>query len=104
MARWTENYQEVQHLSKIGEQMPIGGIAMIMLVDGRSIEGVLRRVNIGNNAGQGGWRYYGECEIETKEHQRWVIDYLDVKSAANLWSELKAAEYEKLGLIELVAI
>lgn len=104
MARWTENYQEVQHLSKIAEQMPIGGIALITLVDGRSIEGVLRRVNMGNNAGQGGWSYYGECEIETKEHQRRVVDYLDVKSAVNLWSVSKTAEYEGLGLITIVKL
>jgi hypothetical protein len=71
MARWTENYQDQQHLAKIVEQMPIGGIVQITLCDGTTIEGVLRRMNIGNNAGRGGWAYYGDCEIETIAHQRW---------------------------------
>lgn len=102
MARWTESFTDQQHLAKIVEQMPIGGIALLTLSDGTIIEGVLRRVNIGNNAGRGGWSYYGECEIETRNNQRWVIDYLDVKSAVNIWSDTKAEEYERLGLITIV--
>lgn len=88
-------------LARISEQMPIGGIVLIALRNGATIEGVLRRVNIGNNAGQGGWRYHGECEIEAKDRQRWVIDYLDMESVTNVW-DTRSKEYEKLGLIQIV--
>lgn len=102
MARWTENFKDQKHLSKIVQEVSAGGIALITLIDGTVIEGVLRRINIGNNAGRGGWAYYGECEIETKEQKRWVIDYLDIKSATNVWSDAKAKEYEELGLITII--
>jgi hypothetical protein len=102
MARWTENFADQQHIATISSQIPIGGIARIVLNDGTVIEGVLRRENAGNNAGRGGWQYYGECEIETKDRSRWVIDFLDIKSASNLWNDTIAAEYERLGLITIV--
>jgi hypothetical protein len=89
-------------IARINQEMPIGGIVEITLTDGKIIEGILRRNNVGNNAGQGGWQYYGECEIETKDNQRWVIDYLDIESARNAWSDEKAREYENLGLIKIV--
>ncbi|MFI8978882.1 hypothetical protein [Ectopseudomonas khazarica] len=102
MARWTQTIQDQQHIAKVNEQMPIGGIAVITLLDGTRVEGVLRRMNAGNNAGRGGWSYYGECEVEDKSRQRWVIDYLDIKSAERIWNENIAAEYEELGLITIV--
>jgi len=102
MARWSETIAEVKHLAQISTQMPIGGIVLITLLDGRAIEGVLRRENLGNNAGEGGWRYYGECEIETKDRRRLVIDFLDIKTVTSAWTESTAAEYERLGLISIV--
>lgn len=102
MARWTETFADQKHMATISPQIPVGGITRIVLNDGTVIEGVLRRMNVGNNAGRGGWQYYGECEIETKDHSRWVIDYLDIKSASSMWNEAIAAEYERLGLISIV--
>ena len=102
MARWTSSHQEILHIANISQQMPIGGIVEIILQDGTRIEGVIRRINQGNNGGQGGWKYYGEVEIETKDNRRWVVDYLDIKSARNIWSDSKAKEYEDLGLITIV--
>lgn len=102
MPRWTETHQDQVRIARIGQEIPIGGIVEITLIDGRRIEGVLQRTNMGNNAGQGGWQYYGECEIQSKDRQRWVIDYLDIESARNVWSEQKAEEYEGLGLIKIV--
>jgi hypothetical protein len=102
MARWTDSIADQKQLASVSQQMPVGGIVRIVMVDGTVVEGVLRRMSVGNNAGQGGWRYYGECEIETKNHRRWVVDYLDVKSAANAWSDATAKEYEQLGLISIV--
>ena len=103
MARWTESFADQEQIATVSQQMPVGGIVKMALADGTIVEGVLRRMNVGNNAGQGGWRYYGECEIETKDRQRWVIDYLDVKSAASVSSEATTAEYERLGLITIIA-
>lgn len=102
MARWTETQSDQRRISEISQQMPIGGIVAITLIDGTTVEGVLRRVNVGNNAGRGGWCYYGECEIETKDFRRWVIDYLDIQTAASAWNDANAAEYERLGLISIV--
>ncbi len=101
MARWTESLQDQKQIAEIGTNMPIGGITLITLLDGTQVEGVLRRVNAGNNAGHGGWKYYGECEIQDRKNQRWVIDFLDMKSAIKIWNEAKAAEYEELGLITI---
>lgn len=104
MARWTETKQDIMHIVNISKEIPIGGIVELELVDGTLIEGVPRRTNQGNNGGQGGWKYYGEIEIETKENYIRVIDYLDIKSARNVWSNEKAKEYEELGLITIVDI
>jgi hypothetical protein len=101
MARFTQTLQDQLHLSDVSRQMPIGGIVSITLLDGRVVEGVMRRESIGNNGGQGGWQYHGECEIETKSRDRLVIDFLDVKSATNAWNESTATEYENLGLISI---
>lgn len=54
MARWPANRADEMRLVQISEQMPIGGIVLIKLRNAASVEGVLRRVNIGNNGGQGG--------------------------------------------------
>ncbi|MES2208502.1 MAG: hypothetical protein V4525_17130 [Pseudomonadota bacterium] len=99
MARWTQTYQDQEHIVAISEVMPIGGVVEVFLLDGTRIEGVMRRANLGNNAGKGGWSYHGECEIEDKNKQRWVIDYLDVRSANKFWNDAIADEYKKLGLI-----
>jgi len=103
MARWTESNQDQIQIAKVSQEMPIGGLVEITLLNGEKFEGVLQRSNLGNNAGQGGWQYYGECEIQTKDHQRWVIDFLDIESAQNIWSDEKAKEYKGLGLIKIVA-
>lgn len=102
MARWTETAADQKHMARIASEIPIGGITRIVLNDGTVIEGVLRRMNVGNNAGRGGWQYYGECEIETKDNSLSVVDYLDIKSASRMWNETIAAEYERLGLITIV--
>lgn len=102
MVQWTETNKDVLHIVKISKEMPIAGIVELELVDGKHIEGVLRKVNIGNNAGRGGWKYYGELEIETKRKKICVIDYLNIKSAKNVWSNDKAKEYEELGLITII--
>ena len=99
MARWTETFADQNHMVTISQHIPVGDIVRIVLNDGTVIEGVFRRMNIENNAGQGGWKYCGECEIETKDHSRFVLDYLDIKSATSVWSDPIAAEYEHLGLI-----
>jgi len=99
MARWTESARDERHLAEIQQQLPIGGIVELELSDGTPLEGVLRHENLGNNGGDGGWRYYGECEVD-RDGQRYVVDLLDCNSARSVWSEEKAREYEDLGLIE----
>ena len=101
MARWTSNRSDEAHLVEISKQMPIGGIVLINLHDGMSIEGVVRRINVGNNGGQGGWHYYGGCEIEGADSRSTVVDYLDIDSVIDVWST-RSAEYERLGLITIV--
>lgn len=102
MARWTETFADQNHMATISQQIPVGDITRIVLNDGTVIEGVFRRMNVGNNAGQGGWKYCGECEVETKDHARLVLDYLDIKSASSMWNDATADEYEHLGLITIV--
>ncbi len=102
MARWTETFADQNHMASISQQIPVGDIARIVLNDGTVIEGVFRRMNVENNAGRDGWKYCGECEIETKDHSRLVLDYLDIKSASSMWNDAIAAEYERLGLITIV--
>jgi hypothetical protein len=102
MARWTENFADLNHIADISRQIPIGDIAHIALKDGTTIEGIVRRVNLDNNAGQGGWKYCGECEVEKKDHSHLTLDFLDIKAASSLWDDPTAAEYERLGLISIV--
>jgi hypothetical protein len=102
MARWTETFADLNHMATISQQIPVGDIARIVLMDGTAIEGVVRRINVENNAGQGGWKYCGECEIETMDHSRLVLDYIDIKSASSMWNDAIATEYERLGLITIV--
>jgi hypothetical protein len=80
---------------------PRGDIVHIVLKDGRALEGVFRRMSIENNGGEGGWKFRGECEIETKDHTRHVLDYLDIRSASSVWNDPVSAKYQKLGLITL---
>lgn len=102
MARWTETFADQNHMASISQQIPVGDIVRIVLNDGTVIEGVFRRMNVENNAGQGGWKYRGECEIETIDHSRFVVDYLDIKSASSMWDDAIATKYEHLGLITIV--
>jgi hypothetical protein len=102
MARWTESYSDIEHIARISSQLPITAIIQIKLRTGTIIEGVLRRLNVGNNGGHGGWRYYGELEIETKERCRYVLDYLDIQVVSAASSPERLKEYEALGLITLV--
>ena len=102
MARWTETFADQNHMVTISQHIPVGDIVRIVLNDGTVIEGVFRRMNVDNNAGQGGWKYRGECEIETKNHTSLVLDYLDIKSASSIWNDAIADEFEHLGLITIV--
>lgn len=102
MARWTNTYKDTIHLTTISEQMPIAGIVRLELLNGIILEGVIRRLHLGNNAGEGGWKYYGECELEDVNKQRYVVDYLDIMNAKNIWTDEKAKEYEALGLITIL--
>ncbi len=102
MARWTETFADQNHMITISQHIPVGDIVRIVLNDGTVIEGAFRRMNIENNAGQGGWKFRGECEIETKDHARFVLDYLDIKSAASIWNDPVSTEYLHLGLISIV--
>jgi hypothetical protein len=104
MPRFTDTYQDVKHLSEIGQQMPVGGIVEITLINGDTIEGVYRGGSVGNNAGAAGsWRYYGEATIETKSREQITVDYLDIRSVRLVWAQ-KAKEYEALGLIKIVDV
>lgn len=102
MPRWTETFADQNHMASISQDMPVGDITRIALNDGTVVEGVFRRMNIENNGGQGGWKYRGECEIETKDHARVVLDYLDIKSASSIWNDATSTEYENLGLVTIV--
>ena len=102
MPRWTETFADLNHMATISLHIPVGDIVQIVLNDGTVIEGVFRSMNIQNNAGQDGWKYCGECEIETKDHSRFVLDYLDIKSASSIWNDPVSSEYVRLGLITIV--
>lgn len=102
MARWTETFADQNHMASISQDMPVGDITRIVLNDGTVVEGVFRRMKVENNAGVGGWKYCGECEIETKDHARVVLDYLDIKSASSIWNDATSTEYEDLGLITII--
>ena len=101
MARWTETHADLVRIAAAPKEIPISGIVSMRLSDGSSIEGVIRRMNFGNNAGRGGWRYYGEYELESIDGTRWVIDVLDIESAHDVW-ESRHADYEAAGRITIV--
>ena len=102
MARWAETFADLNHMATISQHIPVGDISRVVLNDGTVIEGVFRRMSIENNAGRDGWKYCGECEIETKDHSRLLLDYLDIRSASSLWNDPISAEYVRLGLITIV--
>ena len=101
MARWTETHADMVRIAAAPREIPMFGIVSMHLSDGSSIEGVIRRINFGNNAGRGGWRYYGEYELESIDGTRWVIDVLDIESAHSVW-ESRHADYEAAGRISIV--
>jgi hypothetical protein len=101
MARWTETHADVIHMATVSKEIPISGIVFMRLKDGSTIEGVIRRINFGNNADRDGWRYYGEYELETIDGHRRVIDALDIESAHDVWQSRHAA-YEETGRITIV--
>jgi hypothetical protein len=101
MARWTETHADVIHMATVPKEIPISGIVSMHLKDGSTIEGVIRRMSFGNNAGRGGWRYYGEYELETIDGRRWVVDVLDIESAHDVWQH-RHADYEAAGLITII--
>lgn len=101
MARWTETHADIIHMATVPKEIPISGIVSMRLKDDSIIEGVIRRMNFGNNAGHGGWRYYGEYELETIDRHRWVIDVLDIDSAHDVWQS-RHADYEAAGLITII--
>ncbi|MCQ1778246.1 hypothetical protein NOJ05_13645 [Neorhizobium galegae] len=100
MARWTRSAEERNHVSRIGGEVTQASIVMLTLKNGQRIEGAVRRFQSGNNAGIGGWQYYGEVEIEGPE-ARYTIDFLDIDRVDNVW-EMRKDEYEKAGIIEIV--
>lgn len=102
MARFTRTIAEQQNLARISTQMPVGGIVRIVLASGLTLEGVLRSISCGNNAGQGGWKYYGECQIEDKTGTRHTLDYLDIDDVIALNDAHTLDQYERLGLIRVV--
>ncbi|MDP9877695.1 hypothetical protein J2W25_002000 [Variovorax boronicumulans] len=99
MARWSSSIDDILKIRLVARQIPLDGIARIVLLDDTAIEGVIREVNVGNSGGHGGWQYYGECQIETRKKHLRTVDYLDVRSASSIWSRETAAEYERLGLL-----
>ena len=50
---------------------------VVTLLDGRRLTGTFYSSTAGNNAGEGGWAYYGGFRLET-DAGAWDIDYLDV--------------------------
>ena len=92
MARWTANIDDVKRIADISQQMPLAGIVQLILRNDQVVEGVMRGFHVGNNAGDGGWRYYGEVTVQTKDNGTVTIDYLDIKFARSAWSEQKAKE------------
>jgi hypothetical protein len=91
MATATADATRIHRLTVINRQMIIGSIVEIRL-HGKSepIEGVVRRIDIANS---GGWGYYGQAEILTKNGRHQFIDYLDVESVQPTWTKEKAEEY-----------
>lgn len=101
MARWTETHADLVRISALTKDMPVAGIVSMRLSGGSTIEGVIRRMSFGNNAGRGGWSYYGEYELESIDGTRWVVDVLDVESAHDVWQS-RHADYEAAGRITIV--
>ena len=101
MARWTETHADLVRIASALKEIPVSGIVSMRLSDGSSIEGVIRLMNFGNNAGRGGWRYYGEYELESIDGARWVIDVLDIESACDMWKS-RHADYEAAGRINII--
>lgn len=102
MARLTETISEQQNLTRISTKMPVGGIVRVVLANGSTLEGVLRGSACGNNAGEGGWKYYGECQIQDKTGKYLTVDYLDVEDVIALNDAHSLEQYERLGLIRMV--
>jgi len=105
MARFTNTNAEVHHLVKIQDQMPLWGIVELELQDGQTIEGVIIRSSIGNNAGSAGnsWptSYYAEVAVKSLDGRTWLIDFLDVKRARDVTAHLMP-DFEKVGLVRVV--
>ncbi|CAN7171982.1 hypothetical protein [Rhizobium leguminosarum] len=99
MARWTDSYEDMVRIARVGREIPPISIVAIALTNGKHLEGVIRRIDFGNNAGDGGWRYYGEVEIEGPDG-RFVIDYLDIEAVHDLWARRKD-DYARAGLIQI---
>lgn len=101
MPRWTESIEDIKRISRISTELPVAGIVSIKLTNNQTVEGVIRGSRSGNNAGQNGWKYYGDVEIETLNKERMVIDYLDIETAKSIW-DTHHQEYEKNGLIRIL--
>jgi hypothetical protein len=68
MATWTNDVQEIKHLSEISDQVSAAmfkpGPSTFELLNGTQISGRIAGMTLGNNAGQGGkWLYYGEVRV-----------------------------------------
>jgi hypothetical protein len=84
MARWTSSYNEQKQFAQINRDIPIFGRVQIILHNEKIIEGLICGHRVGNNAGQGGWEYYGVCEVAVGDGPRLLIDYLDIKSIVEI--------------------
>ncbi|REG58941.1 hypothetical protein B0G80_1666 [Paraburkholderia sp. BL6669N2] len=102
MGRWTQNQAEAVHISRISQELPIVGIVRVFFKNGQTVEGALRGMHTGNNAGEGGvWRYRAGIELETLKRQKLDVDLLDVSSVVSAWDDL-SEEYERNGLIKII--
>jgi hypothetical protein len=99
MARWTSSRNDELKIAKANEQIPVGGILRIKLTNGTIVEGVLRGMRVGNDAGQGGvWKYYGESDLQTLGKQTITVDHLDIDTVENIWDEAHE-QYVSEGII-----
>ena len=83
MLRWTSSYQDEHKIAGFPDFVHafVGEPIVVTLNDGRRLAGAFYSSSSGNNAGEGGWAYYGGFALET-DVGTFEIDYLDVADAA----------------------
>lgn len=102
MSRWTNKADELERLSNIGKELVGISIVRVTSLSGNNLEGVVRRMSVGNNASTVAqdrtWLYYGNFDLQTIEGKIFTIDMLDVSTVKNVWKE-RVEEYRRAGLI-----